>query len=146
MAVVYRSIGALIVAHLQSKLSSTVYYVTQHYSETMLQREQPVTVCVLFQGFRHNEVLGETGSLCRDLTYRVGITAAGAGEDAQETLIDAAISAVEVALNPGTGGHGGPIFGNLQIERAFVASADKAMDQNRGIFAVLDLAVRTLGE
>ena len=144
MSVDYNGIGAAIVTHLQSKLSSSTYLVTQNFSQAIGQTSAPVGVCVLFSGFQHREELSQTTTPTRDATYIIGVTARGESDNKVDELIDDAVAAIEDALN--LTGHGYPIYSydTTLLERAIVTSAGPKTLTDRGLTTSLSLEIRIM--
>lgn len=144
MSIDYNAIGAAIVTHLQSKLSSTTYFVTQSFSHALNQTVAPVGVCVLFMGFAHREELSQTVTPTRDARYTIGVTARGESDDKIDERLDDAVSEIEDACN--LTGHGFPVFdySTTLLERAIVTGAGPKSLTDKGLTTTLDLEIRIM--
>ena len=141
----YHAIGAAIVTHLQGTLSSTTYLVTQDITASLNQTIAPVSICVLFNGFTHQESLGQTNTPTRDASYLIGIVARGESDEIQDERLDDAVSEVEDACN--TPGHGFPLFAytTILLERSMVTSAaPKSVLEKKGLTTSMTVEIRIM--
>lgn len=149
-AVDYHAIGAAIVTHLQTKLDSDIYLVTQDISQALGQIKVPVGICVLFSGFAHQEALGQSPNTpTRDATYLIGIVARGESDEAQDERIDDTVSLIEWHCNAAESpdGHGWPIFDYTAtaLERSMVTSAGpKTVTEPQGLTTSMTVEIRIM--
>ena len=141
MAIDYNGIRDAIVNHLSSNMPNAL--VTADFTKAANPMQKNLAILVQFHRFVHIEALSEVpNSPTRDAEYLIGILAVGVSDEAQDTIIDDAMSLVESLINPPL--HGFPPFGDLTIERSICIDGTKTNDADAGLTATLTAQVRIM--
>lgn len=146
MSIDYDAIETAVATHLISELDSAIYLVTQDYTASMNQTKVPVSVCVMYSGFAHEEALGQSPNTpTRDMMILISIMARGDTDRLQGQRLNDASSVIEEACE--APGHGAPIFAYepTLLERCLVVSAGpKVIIEGKGMSMPMVLAIRIM--
>jgi len=117
----YRQYATAIAEHIADGLDD--YYVTQNPTFVMNRREESLGISVLFSSFTRANAESESGGSTRDCKYIVTMISRKKSESEADAEIDEAVGKIEQLLNPS--GQGTPVYGDTDIERAYVVSVRK---------------------
>jgi len=141
MAVDYNGIRDAIVSHLATNMPDAL--VTADFTKAANPMGKSLAVLVQFFRFVHIEALSEVpNSPTRDAEYLIGILAVGVSDEAQDDILDDAMSTIESLINAPL--HGFPPFGDLTIERSICLNGTKVNDADAGLTATLTAQIRIM--
>lgn len=134
------------ITHAKAELNQAIYFITSDFTTAVDHKKVPVSICILFSYFGHQEALGQSSnSPTNDYTYIYGITARGDSDEKQNVLINDAVRAVLGITN--APGHGFPIFDYdaSSVEKSMaISSTPKTAIEGIGITTSVNVAIRIM--